>query len=91
MRIPSLVPMTFLLVAAGLPAATKPPEQPFGPKLADFVQTSAAGDHFKALPPVHFRKGTASGVVVTVTPSRVVTKTVICPGADVESEPTSVA
>jgi len=69
LRTPSLVPMTFLLVAAGLPAATKPPEQPFGPKLADFVQTSAAGDHFKALPPVHFRKGTASGVVVTVTPS----------------------
>jgi len=33
------------------------------------VQTSAGGDHFKALPPVKFVKGPASnGIVVTVTP-----------------------
>ena len=72
MKIPSLVSLTFLLVASALPdpAKAQTPKQLFGPELADFVQTSASGDHFKALPPVKFLKGPASnGIVVTVTPT----------------------
>jgi glucosylceramidase len=72
MNIPSLISLTFLLVASVLPdlAKAQTPKQLFGPELADFVQTSASGDHFKALPPVKFLKGPASnGIVVTVTPT----------------------
>jgi len=53
MKIPSLVSLTFLMIASALPnpAKAQTPKQLFGPELADFVQTSASGDHFKALPP----------------------------------------
>jgi hypothetical protein len=72
MKIPSLVSLTFLMIASALPnpAKAQTPKQLFGPELADFVQTSASGDHFKALSPVKFLKGPASnGIVVTVTPT----------------------
>jgi glucosylceramidase len=66
-----LVPLTFLLAASAFPAVpnAQPAGKLFGPELAPFVQTSAAGDHFKALPPVRFVEGEAKGVVVNVTPS----------------------
>jgi glucosylceramidase len=66
-----LMSLSFLLVASALPAApaAKQATGLIGPKLAPFVQTSAAGDTFKALPPAKFVKGEAKGVVVTVTPS----------------------
>ena len=67
-----MVSVTFLLVVSAVPnpAKAQMPKQLFGSKLADFVQTSASGDHFKAMPPVEFLKGPASnGIVVTVTPT----------------------
>ena len=72
MNMPSMVSLTFLLAASTLanPAKAQMPKQLFGPKLADFVQTSAGGDRFKAMPPVKFLKGQAGGgIVVTVTPT----------------------
>jgi glucosylceramidase len=54
-----------------LPAGAAPPLPPaFGPELADFVQTSAAGDRFKVLPPARLVRGRGGrGLRVTVTPS----------------------
>jgi glucosylceramidase len=67
-----MVSLTFLMVVSVLPdpAKAQMPKQLFGSELADFVQTSASGDHFKALPPVKFLKGPASGgIIITVTPT----------------------
>ena len=64
---PLLFSCTASLAAAGLPLETP---KPMGVRLADFVETSAAGDRFRVRPPVRLRKGApGKGVVVKVDPS----------------------
>ena len=68
----TLTALASLLVVAGTPAwGALPNDLPplFGRVLADFVQTSAAGDRFRPLPPVRFVKGSAQdGIIVRVNP-----------------------
>ena len=68
----TLTPLAILLVVAANPAwGALPNDLPplFGKVLADFVQTSAAGDRFRPLPPVRFTKGSAKdGILVRVNP-----------------------
>jgi len=72
MRLASLVSMAVVL---GLQARepitpTKAPPRVSRLRVTDFVQTSAAGDHLKVMPPVRFVKGKPrGGTVVTVNPA----------------------
>jgi glucosylceramidase len=69
------VPLLSLLTASvagisGTPSARRNPTGLPAKALAERVQTSAAGDHFQVLPPVHFSRGKPSqGLVVTIDPS----------------------
>jgi len=66
----TLTPLAILLAVAGTPAwGALPDDLPplFGRALADCVQTSAAGDRFRPLPPLRFVKGSAQdGILVRV-------------------------
>ncbi|WP_243322575.1 hypothetical protein [Geothrix sp. SG200] len=58
------------LLVAGTPRPATEQPAPLGPRLAEFVQTSAAGDRFRQMPRLKFTKGSPSrGVTVTVDPS----------------------
>ncbi len=64
------------LAAASIPQGTgqgapsRARRERLRPQLTDFVQTSAAGDRLKPMPPVRFVKGTPnSGIVVNVDPA----------------------
>jgi glucosylceramidase len=56
----------FLTAAIAAEAQTAAEPALIGPDRANFVQTSAAGDHFRAMPDAKFVAGSGSGVVVSV-------------------------
>jgi glucosylceramidase len=63
-------PLATLLLLAPVAEAAPPLPSALGPDLAPFVQTSAAGDRFRSLPPVRFTRSRArGGLTVTVTPA----------------------
>jgi len=76
MSFPRLIPLLFAfgalapgVVAGGHSPSPRGTPRLLGPRLADFVQTSADGDRFKSLPPVRFtQRPPGPGAVVTVTP-----------------------
>lgn len=71
------LPLVLALLVGGNPAHQKGKDVPartskkaLEPRLTDFVQTSAAGDRLKTMPPVRFVKGTCNrGIVVRVFPN----------------------